>query len=153
MTLPEPIPYVSVNAQNAIDASQLRTLAICHYVCGGLEILFGTFFIIYVVMGIAWGRGAFPPPASGQPPPPTFIGYIFAGMGGCAVICGWALGILTIMSGRAIANHRRRVFSLVMAGVSCAWFPFGTLLGIFTFIVLLRPSVRIVYEALGSNAG
>jgi hypothetical protein len=35
---------------------------------------------------------------------------------------------------------------MIMAGVNCAWFPFGTVLGVFTFIVLLRTSVRAMYE-------
>jgi hypothetical protein len=60
---------------------------------------------------------------------------------------GWAVGILTIVSGRAIAQRKWRVFSLVMAGVNCASFPLGTLLGVFSFIVLLRPSVRALYPA------
>ena len=145
MSQSEPIPYASTNAQSAIDLSQLRTLAICHYVCGGLEMAFGSIFIIHIVMGIAMARGAFPFAGSG-PPPPSWLGDFFAAMGGCAVFCGWTLGVLTILSGRAIAQRRRKMFSLVMAGINCAWFPFGTLLGVFTFIVLNRPSVRILYE-------
>jgi hypothetical protein len=39
------------------------------------------------------------------------------------------------------------MFSLVIAGVNCASFPLGTLLGVFTFIVLLRASVRSLYPA------
>ena len=68
-------------------------------------------------------------------------------MGAGAMLLGWAVGILTLISGRAIARRRWRFFSLVMAGVNCASFPFGTLLGIFTFIVLLRASVRSLYPA------
>jgi hypothetical protein len=151
MSQPEPIPYAS-NSRNAIDASQLKTLAICHYVCGGLEIAFGSIFIFHIVMGVAIARGVFPVATGNSPPPPNWIGYIFAAMGGCAVFFGWSVGILTILSGRAMARRRRRIFSLVMAGVSCAWFPFGTVLGVFTFIVLLRTSVQAMYES-GAGSG
>jgi hypothetical protein len=71
-------------------------------------------------------------------------------MGGCAVFVGWTLGILTIVSGRLISLRRRRTFSLVVAGINCASFPFGTVLGVFTFIVLARPSVRALYPPRGA---
>jgi hypothetical protein len=76
---------------------------------------------------------------------PQFFGYLFIGLGSCAVLLGWTVGALTIFAGRCIATHRRRVFSLVMAGINCASFPLGTLLGVFTFVVLLRPSVKELY--------
>jgi hypothetical protein len=60
------------------------------------------------------------------------------------------LGILTIVSGRLISLRRRRTFSLVVAGINCASFPFGTVLGVFTFIVLARPSVRALYPPRGA---
>jgi len=39
------------------------------------------------------------------------------------------------------------MFSLIIAGINCVQFPFGTVLGVFTFVVLLRDSVRELYEA------
>jgi len=98
-------------------------------------------------MGVMIIRGAMPFPTTPPGPPPTTMGYIFVLMGSLAVFFGWSSGILTILSGRAIASRRRRVFSLVMAGVNCVSFPFGTLLGVFTFIVLLRPSVIARYAS------
>jgi hypothetical protein len=38
-----------------------------------------------------------------------------------------------------------RLFSLIVAGFMCMFFPFGTALGVFTFIVLTRESVRRLY--------
>lgn len=37
--------------------------------------------------------------------------------------------------------------SLVVSGINCLQIPFGTVLGIFTIIVLMRPSVQSGYEA------
>jgi hypothetical protein len=74
------------------------------------------------------------------------MGYFFIGMGSTLVALGWTLGILTILSGRWMAKRRRRIFSLVIAGINCASFPFGTVLGVFTFIILLRPSVKQMYD-------
>jgi hypothetical protein len=78
---------------------------------------------------------------------PPQMGYMFVCMGSGGLFMGWLVGILTIVSGRAIAQRKWRMFSLVIAGVNCASFPLGTLLGVFTFIVLLRNSVRALYPA------
>ena len=42
------------------------------------------------------------------------------------------------------------MFSLVVAALDCMGFPFATVLGVFTFIVLLRDSVAELYEAAAS---
>jgi hypothetical protein len=87
------------------------------------------------------------------PPPPPFLGWMFIGMGSCAIVLGWTAGILTIVSGRCLQRRRARVFSLVMAGVNCLSVPIGTTLGVFTFIVLLRPSVQALYDQNKPAAG
>jgi hypothetical protein len=169
MTQPTPMPYYSPTP-NSTDLSHLRTLSICHYVWGGLTMLFSCICIIYIVMGIWLARGGpanatwttstttnsgvtFSTPVITQqsPPPPPAFGYMIAAMGGCAVIFGWALGTLTIISGRRLAHQRSRIFSMVMAGINCIYFPLGTLLGIFTIVVLARDSVKQLYLISAAN--
>jgi hypothetical protein len=129
----------------SVDEGHLKALAICHYVWGGLAMLFSCMFIVHIVMGVLMLSGKIPVnTAQGAPFP---MGYFFVCIGTGGIVLGWAVGILNIVSGRAIARRRRRMFSLVMAGVNCASFPIGTLLGVFTFIVLLRSSVRALYPA------
>jgi hypothetical protein len=140
------IPYSSRPPARSVDAGHLQTIAICHYVWGGLLMLLSCMFIFHIVIGFLMVNGRFPMNGGPNPPPPQF-GYLFICMGWFAMALGWAVGILTIVSGRAIAQRKWRVFSLVMAGVNCASFPFGTLPGVFSFIVLLRPSVRALYPA------
>ena len=36
-------------------------------------------------------------------------------------------------------------FCFVMAALACAFFPFGTILGIFTIVVLVRPGVKEMF--------
>ena len=55
-------------------------------------------------------------------------------------------GITNLLSGLFIGRKKYRTFSLVVAFINCIHIPFGTVLGVFTIIVLLRPSVREVYE-------
>ena len=154
------LTYQPVNAQLVADQSHLRVLSIMYYVWGPVTILFSSIFIIHIVMGyvLVTNPNAFnvtPPaapgtaaPAPGPMPPPGFqgMGWMFMIMGSAIVLLGWTTGVLTILAGRAIAKRRWRVFTMVMAGVNCLSVPFGTALGVFTFVVLLRDSVRALYE-------
>jgi hypothetical protein len=54
--------------------------------------------------------------------------------------------VLNLAAWRSLKARRHRIFTLVLAGLNCLCVPFGTVLGIFTFIVLLRPTVRDLYE-------
>jgi uncharacterized membrane protein YfcA len=78
--------------------------------------------------------------------PPQLFGLFFIVIGGCMVALGWTAAICTFISGRYLAQRRRRMFSLVMAVVMCLMMPFGTILGIFTLIVLSRNSVQRLYR-------
>ena len=145
------IPYATP-LPTTRDADHLRVLSILHYVWGGLILLFSCFSIIYVVMGAMMVAGAFrfPPPGpttapAASQPSPAFLGYIFAGMGGCGLCVGWALGIATIVSGRRMMRRRSRVFSIVVASIGCLSFPLGTTLGVFTIVILMRDSVKALY--------
>jgi hypothetical protein len=130
----------------SVDEGHLKVIAICHYVWGGLLLLLSCIFIVHIVMGMMILNGKWPG-NTGPNAMPNQMGYMFVCMGSGALVLGWVVGILTIVSGRAIAQRKWRMFSLVMAGGNCASFPIGTLLGVFTFIVLLRDSVRALYPA------
>lgn len=56
-------------------------------------------------------------------------------------------GIMQILSGRFMVKRKYRAFSLIIAGLNLMSVPLGTTLGVFTLIVLLRPSVTAEYEA------
>jgi hypothetical protein len=59
----------------------------------------------------------------------------------------WTMAALLVVAGRNIAARRRRTFCLVVAGiVAILCMPFGTILGVLTLVVLLRPSVRAAFE-------
>ena len=53
------------------------------------------------------------------------------------------------LSARFLRGRRHRTFSLIVAGINCLGIPLGTILGVFTLIVLLRPSVRTLYRIEG----
>lgn len=122
------------------DEEHLKLLSIFHYVVGGILGFFSCFFIIHVIMGIAMLAGAF-----GREGPPPAVGLIFLMMGLVAMTAGWTLAICLIVSGRRIARRTHYKFCFVIACISCVFSPFGTILGIFTIIVLVRPTVKELF--------
>ena len=60
----------------------------------------------------------------------------------------WFLGsgLLNLISGLYIRVRRHRTFSIIVGGINCLHMPLGTMLGVFTIVVLMRDSVRELYE-------
>jgi hypothetical protein len=50
-------------------------------------------------------------------------------------------------AGRFLRRRTHRTFCLAVAAVSCLFTPFGTVLGVFTLIVLSREGVRQAFDA------
>ncbi|BAG00071.1 hypothetical protein MAE_02490 [Microcystis aeruginosa NIES-843] len=87
---------------------------------------------------------------SGELPPKAF-GYLFAALGATTVLLGEALAISAIFSGRFLSRHKKYWFSFVIACILCLFTPLGTILGVFTIIVLSRQSVKELYGLSNSN--
>jgi hypothetical protein len=83
--------------------------------------------------------------------PPAIVGWVFMLLAGGLMALGFALAACIAVAGRFLAQRRHYMFCLVTAAVMAALFmPFGTILGVFTIIVLMRPSVK---AAFGYPAG
>ena len=128
------------------DAEHLKLLSVFHYVLAGLTALAGCLPIIHVVLGIVMVSGALPR-SPGSPPPPAAFGWLFIGMGGLVILLAWTMAVLLFLTARWIAARQRRTFCFVMACIECAGFPVGTALGVFTILVLQRPTVRALFDA------
>jgi hypothetical protein len=127
------------------DEEHLRLLSIFHYIVGGLAALFALFPAIYLVLGLVFILAP-QKLASPQQSPPEFLGWIFIVMGSVAIIFGLLFSALIIAAGRFLARLKHRMFCIVIAGVETIFMPFGTVLGIFTIIVLMRESVKQLFE-------
>jgi hypothetical protein len=128
--------------QAIVDEDQLGWLSIMFWVSGGAALLFSLYFLIYVGLGLAI---ASIPPTGDASSPPAFFGLIFAGFGLVGFSFLAALGALKILSGFWIRKHKHRVTVMVVAGISCLEIPYGTLLGVLTFVVLGRSSVAALF--------
>jgi len=124
----------------------LESLKIGHYVVGIIGMLLACLPLLHLFMGVAMLSGVFDmQDGSGESPPEVF-GWLFVGLGGLFFLFGQACSIAVLLSGRFIAKRKHYLFSFVMACLLCAFFPFGTVLGVFTLILLNKEPVKAVYE-------
>ena len=132
---------------NNSDLNNLKLLAIFHYIIGGLGVLIALVPLIYLAIGIMIlvTPEALTEASSGEIPP-VFAGYLFAAIGGVCFIVGQALAIMIIYSGIQLQKQKKYLFSFIIACVLCAFFPFGTVLGVFTILALTKDSVKKLYE-------
>jgi hypothetical protein len=132
------------------DNQYLHLLSIFHYILGGLAAFFGCFPFFYVGFGIAIVAGAFD---NAKEPPPPFVGLILIAIGALIIAAAWAFALCLMLAGRWLGRRKHYWFCFVMACIECAFSPFGTVLGVFTIIVLLRPSVKALFGLASEDAG
>lgn len=141
---------------NLEDESHLHLLSVFHFVMGGLYTL-GVgfvalhFLIMRMVMSMPQTARATPPTGVSAPPPPPvmpaeimnimLVFYIFAAL----IIASLATG--NILAGVWLRKRIQHTLTFVVAAINCAFFPFGTVLGVFTIIVLQRQTVKMTYAA------
>ena len=128
------------------DEEHLKLLSIFHYVVGGLAGFFAMFPIFHLIMGLVFIFASRGGEGKGEPPP-AFIGWFFVIFAGMIIAAGWSLAVCVIAAGRFLTRRKRYLFCLVMAGIECIFMPFGTVLGVFTIIVLMRESTKELFLA------
>lgn len=125
------------------DIRHLELLGTFHYVVGAILALFGLFPILHLIMGIAVLTGSFDN-SNGNSPPDLF-GLIFVFAALMMMGCMWALAAAVFLAGNRLKNHTNYTYCLVVAAIECMFTPFGTVLGVLTIIVLVRPSVKALF--------
>lgn len=126
----------------------LRLLSIFHYVLAGIVALFSLIPFVHLAIGLA----ALLNPeflSGGQSANDEFgnklFGTIFTAVGSVAILMGFTTATLIFLAGKKLAAHRNHTFCFVVAAVECLFAPFGTVLGVFTIIVLMKPEARQLF--------
>jgi hypothetical protein len=130
------------------DVDQIKILAIFHFIVAGIAGLFACFPIFHLLMGISMLTGSF---FQGETPtdmpfPFSMFGLMFTIIPAVMIFFGWAFAIALAISGYFLTKKQHYLFCMIMAGVSCIFTPFGTVLGVFTIVVLMRPSVKELFH-------
>ncbi len=143
-------PEIQSAVDDAVNRDRLRLLEIAYYISGAVTIVFVSFLLIHFTMLLILGLDPeiFTPPAASRhpvaPPPPGFF-LIFAVVVGFIILLGWTFGGLQIYAGRCLKKRCHRLFILIVAGVECIFIPWGTPLGVCSFLVLDRPKIRLLF--------
>lgn len=118
-----------------VDEEHLDSLSVAYYIVGGIFVGVACIPLIYVTIGVALLFSEAPTP----------VGWMMVGFGVLGFILGQAIAIALIFSGRFLKQRKNYMFTFVLACFSCLSVPVGTILGVFTLVVLCRPSVKHLY--------
>jgi hypothetical protein len=135
---------VSAAQQSLIDEEHLKLLSIFHYVTAGLSAFFSCIPFIHLFIGIGlilFGEKM----GHGGDAPPAFLGWIFVIFALLFIFLGWTHAILIFLAGRFIGTRTHHTYCFVIACVECFFMPIGTILGVFTIIILSRRSVKALF--------
>ena len=140
------LPPVSRD-QRKVDDDHLNLLSIFHFVGGGLAFI----GILFLLVHFAIIHTIFTNPnlwkGQNQMPPPAFLMPIFGFVYLFMAVWFVTSGVLNVMSGFFLRARKCRTFSIVVAAIDCLHIPLGTVLGVFTLVVLMRDTVRELYQA------
>ena len=123
------------------DAEHLDLLAIFHYVVAGMTALIACIPLIHLTVGLVFLFASFDGPKT----PPRVVGLLMVIIAGCFILAGWALALLILLAGRRLKRRAAWNFCLLVAAIECVFMPVGTVLGVFTIIVLSRKSVKELF--------
>ena len=135
-----------MNRQVNQDLEHLKILSICFYVLSGLTLFPVLFGFIYIIFGVIFGVALSTEPHRAGEPPPALMGGFFAVFGLIFVAIFGAIGVLALKAGLNLSKRKSYTFCFVVACLICLWMPLGTILGVFTIIVLTRDSVKAIFE-------
>jgi hypothetical protein len=140
---PPPPHYVDTSAQDVI---QLKNLAIGFYVFGALQLLGGLLTIVYfVVAGVLAGGAMASSSSSAGAGEAAFLGGILLAVLVVTLLFAGGFGGLLMWAGRSLQTQRRHTLCMVAAVILCLSFPLGTILGVWTLIVLSKPQIRALF--------
>jgi hypothetical protein len=105
------------------------------------------FPLIHVALGLGMAAASEHPDVRSESDATALrvVGALFVGFGACIVICGMAFAICIAWAGRCLDRRTSRTFCFVVACLMCVCVPLGTVLGVFTLVVLSRDSVRTLF--------
>lgn len=130
--LPPPLPTPGRWTQFQV-ASHLHSLKIMFYVLGAVELLIAPLLVLAAVAGyISEGNSTDPDAA------PLLL-LVLLGVGGVVYA---ALGTLSIIAARRLADRQQHRLCMIAAGLACLAGALGIALGAYALWALLRPEVQ-----------
>jgi hypothetical protein len=131
-------------ALSETDANQVELLGIFHYVLGGLTLALSCCPLMYAGLGMLFFFADLEN-KQGEPPPEV-IGLFWVGFSVIALVVTLVFAGLVLAAGYYLRKREKYTYCQVIAAIECLNMPLGTILGVFTLVVLSRSSVRAAFE-------
>ena len=136
--------------QRIIDEEHLRLLGIFHYIAGAITLVISLVFLVQFflfsfifdevmnnITDIALvGFYEFNPEIF------SLLVYLWIVL----FLLFVAFGVAQIISGKFLRAKKHRIFSFIVAIINILFFPYGTILGVATIMVVTRSSVVALYH-------
>jgi hypothetical protein len=132
-------------ADHETNKQYLTLLSIFHFIVGGLVALFSLLPVFHLVLGLIMVL------ASGEEPAAAIVGFIFICVATGIILAGWAIAAAIALCGYFIIKRRYYMYCLVIAALECLFTPFGTILGVFTLVLLTQKPVKQLFNTTGNN--
>ena len=132
--------------QEILDHEHLRLLRLGYFIAAGANAFWALFPLIHVTMGLVLLSGGFDDTGDSGARSAGML-FVVIGLTLCVVFA--TVAVMKFLTARAIESRRSRTFCLVTAGITSLAIPYGTALGVFTFLVLSRPSVIAQFDKRG----
>jgi len=131
------------------EESNLKLIAIFHYVLAAFIAMFSTIPMLYLGMGILISLAPAVFESSGpsaRDVPPVILGLLFGAIGLAGTLLVLVFAALLFFAGRNLQKARHMDFCTVVAAVSCLFMPLGTILGVLTLLELNKREVRELFD-------
>lgn len=122
--------------------SHLHTLKILFYVLGTIQLCIGVVLLPVAFAGYAAESNSMDPGAQ----PMLLIVLLLA-----ASLVFACVGVVSFLAAKALGQRQRHQLCLIAAGASCLAGALGIALGVYAFIVLLKPEVKTAFAPPGSS--
>jgi hypothetical protein len=135
--------------ESILNEEHLKLLSIAYMVSAAMTAFSSLFGLWFVFMGAIFRFATANNSkltAKAAQAPPAWFGWVFGVIGLAIFVFLLALAALKLKAAFCIKQRKSRTFCMVVAAFTCAGVPYGTALGVFTFIVLGRDSVVRLFQ-------
>jgi len=130
---------------NEQDKSYLNIISIFYIVLGCLMLPLSLLPLVHIAVGAMVVVA--PHTGHGNEAMPILFGGIFIVFGLIIMLTFLAIAICMIYTGVCIKRRTKYIFCMVISAIACTFAPLGTILGVFSIILLCKPEIKADFEA------
>jgi len=138
--------------ETIIDQEHLKLLSIGYIISGILSAFGAVFGLMYAIVGAGIGTIVRMAHSADGQAPPAFIGWILGAVGVSIFLGLGSIAAVKFYTAKFLKQRKHRIFCMIVAAITCLGLPYGTILGIFSFMVLARDSVIRTFDQIPAPA-